>query len=148
MARRKRHWLLNLIIVLTVVVCLLAFTAHYRNWTRLKDDRMQLLTGLYFLDLPYTQLDTVLWKEQIPAMERSHGFSFFAREKGVFTDSLSPGRPVYVFVDDLRQYKMEIHYRDTLVLYLNFADSLETHSMYEYLLERIRSEGAIINPKP
>lgn len=147
-ARKKRHWLLNLLIVLTIVVCLLAFTAHYRNWTRLKEDRMQLLTGLYYLDLPYSQVNKVEWKEQIPVMERSHGFSFFAREKGVFADSLYPARPVYVFVDDLRQRKIEVRYRDTLVLYLNFADSLETHTMYEYLLEKIQpGEGGNL-PEP
>lgn len=137
MATRKRHWLLNLLIAVTMVVCLLAFTAHYRNWTRLEDDRLQLLTGLYYLELPYKDLDEVLWKEKLPGMERSHGFSFFAREKGVFADSLFPGRPVYVFVDDLRQHKIEVRYRDSLLLYLNFADSLQTLAMYELLREQM-----------
>ena len=148
MARKKRHWLLNLIIVLTVIVCLLAFAAHYRNWTRLQEDRMQLLTGLYFVELPYQELNAVQWKEKLPSMERSHGFSFFAREKGVFTDSLYPERPVYVFVDDLRHHKLEIRYQDTLLMYLNFADSLESASMYELLLEKMEKAKEATDPLP
>lgn len=139
MATRKRPWLLNLLIAITVVVCILAFTAHYRNWVRLKEDRVQLLTGVYFLEVPYEALDTVFWVEKIPKLERRHGFSVWAREKGMFMDSLLPNRPVYVFVDDLRQYKLRVQYQDTLTLYLNFADSLETKNMYEFLLEKVRS---------
>ena len=75
-------------------------------------------------------------KQHIPQMVRDHGFSYWAREKGRFNDSLLPGRPIYVFVDDLRQPKLNISYRDTLVLYLNFADSLETRAMYELLLRK------------
>ena len=148
MAGRKRHWLLNLAIVLTVVLCLLAFAAHYRNWTRMRPDRMQLLTGFYYFELPYQDLDSVLWKEKLPGMERSHGFSFFAREKGVFADSLYPGRPVYVFVDDLRQHKIEVRYRDTLVVYLNYADSLETRALYGYLQDRLGQACNPVVPQP
>ncbi len=140
MATRKRPWLLNLLIGITVVVCILAFAAHYRNWVRLKEDRIQLLTGVYYLEIPYGEVDNVLWVEKIPKMERSHGFSVWAREKGTFVDSLLPDRPVYVFVDDLRRHKLRVHYRDTLVLYLNFADSLETQNMYEFL--RAKTDAA------
>ena len=94
---------------------------------------MQILSGIYYRELPFGELDSVLWKERIPQMERSHGFSFWAREKGIFTDSLYPQRPVYVFVDELRQHKIKVRYRDTLVLYLNFSDSLETQAMYQFL---------------
>jgi hypothetical protein len=41
---------------------------------------------------------------------------------------------VYIFVDDLRHPKLKISYRDSLILFLNFADSVETHMMYELLL--------------
>ena len=137
MAIRKRHWLLNLLIAITVVVCILAFTAHYRNWVRIKEDKVQLLTGVYYLEVPYEKLDNVLWVEKIPKLERKHGFSVWAREKGTFVDSLLPDRPVYVFVDDLRRHKLRVRYQDTLTLYLNFADSLETQNMYEFLVEKL-----------
>jgi hypothetical protein len=148
MGAGKRHWMLNLLIVLTVIICLLVFASHSRNWTRLQEDRMQLLTGLYFLDLPYRELDGVAWKEKVPVMERLHGFSFWAREKGVFVDSLLPEQEVYVLVDDLRQHKIKIRYRDSLTIFLNFADSLETHSMYEFLSEKLHDKSSSGDNEP
>ena len=133
MATTRRHWLLNVLIILAVLCSIVAFVVHSRNWTRLQEGRMQILSGIYYRELPFGELDSVLWKERIPQMQRSHGFSFWAREKGIFTDSLYPQRPVYVFVDDLRQHKIKVRYRDTLVLYLNFSDSLETQAMYQFL---------------
>ena len=133
MAKTRRHWVLNLLIVAAILCSIVAFVMHSKNWTRLQEDHMQILSGLYFQDVPFGELDSVLLEERIPQMVRSHGFSFWAREKGVFTDSLYPQRPVYVYVDDLRQHKIKIRYRDTMVLYLNFADSLETQTMYQFL---------------
>jgi hypothetical protein len=133
MARTRRPWVLNLLIAAAVLGSIGAFVMHSKNWMRLQEDRMQILSGLYYQVVPYKDLDSVLWKERIPQMERSHGFSFWAREKGVFMDSLYPLRPVYVYVDDLRQHKIKVRYRDTMVLYLNFADSLETQTMYQFL---------------
>lgn len=144
-ARQRRHWFWNLLLILSLLVCLLAFVAHYRNWTRLQPHRMQLLSGLYYVELPYAELDSVLWIEKIPHMERDHGFSAGAREKGVFRDSLISTRPVYVFVDNLRQAKIKIRYQDTLTLYLNFADSTETVSVYR-LLEQKLMDQAVGNP--
>ena len=133
MAKKRRHWFLNVLIIAAVLCSIFAFVVHSKNWTRLQGDRMQILSGLYYQEVPFGELDSVLWKERIPQMERSHGFSFWAREKGVFVDSLYPERPVYVYVDDLRQHKIKVRYRDTMVLFLNFADSLETRTMYQFL---------------
>lgn len=141
MSRKKRHWLLNLLIIISVIVSLLAFAAHSRNWKRIEQDRVQLLTGLYYKEIVYSEIDSLSWKDQIPQMERDHGFSFWAREKGRFNDSLSPERPVYVFVDDLRQPKLKISYHDSLVLFLNFPDSIETRAMYELLLRKTTPQG-------
>lgn len=138
MAKTRRHWLLNALIVLAVLCSIVAFVIHSRNWTRLQEGRMQILSGLYYQEVPFSELDSVLWKERIPRMERNHGFSFWAREKGVFIDSLHPRRPVYVFVDDLRQHKIKVRYRDTMVLYLNFADSLETQTMFQFLTNELK----------
>ncbi|MGB5189855.1 hypothetical protein [Robiginitalea sp.] len=140
MTRPRRQWLLNLLIVVSVILCLLAFAAHSRTWKRAEADRVQLLTGFYYTEIPYSEIDSLSWKEQLPQLERDHGFSFWAREKGRFRDSLFPGRPVYIFVDDLRHPKLKISYRDSLILFLNFADSVETHLMYELLLRK--TEGS------
>ena len=136
MAKTRRHWALNLLIVLAVLGSLAVFVLHSKNWTGLKEDRMLIVSGFYHQEVPYRDLDSVVWKERIPQMERNHGFSYWAREKGVFVDSLYPQRPVYVFVDDLRQHKIKIRYRDTMVLFLNFSDSLETQSMYAVLKDK------------
>ena len=139
--RKRRHWFWNLLLIVSLLVCLLAFVAHYRNWTRLQPHRMQLLSGVYYVELPYAEMDSLMWVEKIPHMEREHGFSAGAREKGVFRDSLTPGRPVYVFVDNLRQAKIKIRYRDTLTLYLNFADSTETVSVFRLLEQKLQTEN-------
>lgn len=136
MARTKRSVFWNLLLVVCLVVCALAFTAHYRNWTRLEPHRMQLLSGIYYLDLPYAEINSVGWVPKLPQLERQSGFSAGALEKGVFRDSLQPARPVYILVDDLRQDKIAVRYRDSLTLYLNFADSAETHSVYNLLLAK------------
>ncbi|MDM9630077.1 hypothetical protein [Robiginitalea aurantiaca] len=136
MSRPKRHWLLNLLIIFSVILSVLAFAAHARNWKRIKEDRVQLLSGFYYEEIGFSEIDSMSWKDQIPQMERDHGFSFWAREKGRFKDSLYPERPILVFVDDLRQPKLKISYRDSLSLYLNFPDSLETRAMYELLLRK------------
>jgi hypothetical protein len=136
MAITRRHWMLNLLIALAVLGSLAVFVLHSKNWTGLKEDRILIVSGFYHQEVPYSDLDSVLWKERIPQMERNHGFSYWAREKGVFVDSLFPQRPVYVFVDDLRQQKIKIRYKDTLVLFLNFSDSLETRSMYAVLKDK------------
>ncbi len=133
MARRKRHWFWNLLLVVCVIICALAFTIHYRNWTRLEPHRMQLLSGVYYVDLHYADINSVEWVPKLPQMERSSGFSAGALEKGVFRDSLRPGQRVYVLVDDLRQQKIRVHYRDSLTLFLNFSDSTETQSVYALL---------------
>lgn len=136
-ARKRRHWFWNLLLGVSLAVCLLAFVAHYRNWTRLQPDRMQLLSGVYLVEVPYAEIDSLVWKQKLPHMEREHGFSAGAREKGVFRDSLNPAQRVHVFVDNLRQAKIKIRYRDSLLLYLNFADSTETLSMFRLLEQKM-----------
>lgn len=69
-------------------------------------------------------------------MERSHGFSWLAKEKGVFQDSLTQSK-VYVFVDDLRQQKIRLVHNDSLKIFLNFSDSLLTQKVYEELNEKL-----------
>lgn len=141
MNRTRRHWWLNLLIVATVILSILAFAAHSRTWKRSKADSVQFMTGFYYAEIPYREIDSLSWKEQLPQLERDHGFSFWAREKGRFRDSLFPGRPIYIFVDDLRHPKLKISYRDSLTLFLNFTDSVETHGMYELLLEKMNPDS-------
>lgn len=140
--RKRRHWFWNLLLIVSLVVSALAFTAHYRNWTRLHPERMQLLSGFYYLDLPYREMGGVEWVEKLPQLERQNGFSAWAHEKGVFRDTLYPTRKVYVFVEDLRQPKIEVRYRDSLKLYLNFRDSAETESVYALLRTKLDEYGS------
>ena len=67
--------------------------------------------------------------DKLPEMDRKNGFSWMAKEKGVFKDSLTAAK-VYVFVDDLRQQKLRIVHHDSLKLFVNFKDSLETNDTY------------------
>ena len=132
MGTKKRHWLWNLLIVLTVIVCILAFVEHYKNWYKVEEGNLKVLSGLYYQKIPLAELDSVLFVEKLPEMERSSGFSWKAREKGIFLDSVTQTK-VHVFVDDLRQQKIKLVYHDSLTLYMNLQDSTETQELFSIL---------------
>lgn len=73
-------------------------------------------------------------------MERSSGFSWMEKEKGVFKDSLTQSK-VYVFVDDLRQQKIRLVHKDSLKVFLNFSDSLLTQKIYQDLSEKLLTKS-------
>jgi hypothetical protein len=132
MGVKKRHWLWNILIVITVIVCLCAFAAHYKNWTRIEPDKMTILSGIYYHELRYADLDQVEWVEKLPPMVRLNGFSAFEKGKGVyqeFKDTLTD-RKVYVFVDNFEQQKIRLIQKDSSQLFLNLKDSLETLQMF------------------
>ncbi|MBO0320762.1 hypothetical protein J0X14_00525 [Muricauda sp. CAU 1633] len=138
MNKKKRHWLWNILIVLTLIVCLLAFVAHYKNWHKIEEGEFQVFSGIYRQNIPIADMDSILFVEKLPEMERSSGFSWMAKEKGVFKDSIHHTK-VYVFVDDLRQEKIKLVHHDTLQLYFNMQDSLETQEIYTILQARMDS---------
>ncbi|MEQ5790835.1 hypothetical protein J4E06_07215 [Muricauda sp. NFXS6] len=132
MSKRKRHWLWNVLIVLTVIFCVLVFVEHYKNWHKIEEGNLKIFSGIYYQKVPLTELDSVLLVEKLPEMERSSGFSWMEKEKGVFKDSITNTK-VYVFVDDLYQQKIKVVHHDSLKMYLNLKDSLETQKLYAIL---------------
>lgn len=132
MSERKRHWFWNILIVLTVVLCFLAFAEHYKNWHKIEDGNLRIFSGIYYQKIPLTELDSVLLVDKLPEMERSSGFSWMEKEKGVFIDSITQSK-VYVFVDDLYQQKIKLVHHDSLRMYLNLKDSVETQKLYTIL---------------
>lgn len=129
MGKRKRSALWNGLIVATVLLCLSVFVEHYKNWYSLDKGRLKVLSGIYYQKIPLAQMDSLALVDRLPEMERAHGFSWKAKEKGVFMDSISGSR-VHVFVDDLHQRKIRMVHHDSLLLYLNLADSLETQKLF------------------
>tara|TARA_R110002012_G_scaffold66614_1_gene173932 strand:- start:10958 stop:11392 length:435 start_codon:yes stop_codon:yes gene_type:complete len=132
MSKRKRHWLWNVLIVLTVIFCVLVFVEHYKNWHKIEEGNLKIFSGIYYQKVPLTELDSVLLVEKLPEMERSSGFSWMEKEKGVFKDSITNTK-VYVFVDDLYQQKIKVVHHDSLKMFLNLKDSLETQKLYAIL---------------
>lgn len=132
MGAKKKHWLWNILIVITVVVCLCAFAAHYKNWTRLEPDKMTILSGIYYHELKYADVAQVQWVDKIPPMVRLNGFSAFNKGKGVyqeFKDTLTD-KKVYVFVDNFEQQKIRLVGKDASLVFLNLKDSVETVEMF------------------
>lgn len=148
MGTKKSNWIWNILIVITLVICLMAFAAHYKNWTRIEPDKMTILSGIYFHDLKFEDLDEIQWVDRIPPMVRLNGFSAFEKGKGVyqeFKDTLTD-RKVYVFVDNFEQQKIHIVSKDDSQLYLNLKDSTETVEMFDFFkgkmgLQSKNSEG-------
>ncbi|WP_036381498.1 hypothetical protein [Muricauda sp. MAR_2010_75] len=137
MNKKKRHWLWNVLIVLTLIVCLLAFVAHYKNWYKVEEGEFKIFSGIYRQSIPIKDMDSILFVEKLPEMERSSGFSWLAKEKGVFKDSIHHTK-IYVFVDDLRQQKIKLVHHDTLKIYFNMQDSLETQKIYAILQSKMQ----------
>src|SRR5690606_30382037 len=132
MSKRKRHWLWNVLIVLTLVLCVLAFVEHYKNWHKIEQGNFRIFSGIYYQKIPLSELDSVLLVDKLPEMERSNGFSWMEREKGVFKDSVTETK-VYVFVDDLYQQKIKLVHHDSLKMYVNLRDSLKTAELFAIL---------------
>ncbi len=136
MNRKKRHWLWNALIVLTLVACAFAFAVHYKNWHKIEKGEFRILSGIYYQKIPLPTIDSIELVDKLPEMERSNGFSWMVKEKGVFKDSLTQTK-VYVFVDDLRQQKIRLVHQDSLKVYLNFKDSLETQKVFQTLKQEL-----------
>jgi len=142
MARKKRHWLWNILAVITVIVCMLALLAHFKNWTKAKPTGFQILSGFYFKEIKYTDLDSVLLVERIPPMERLNGFSAFDKGKGIyreFKDSLTD-KKVYVFVDNFSNQKIRVVKKDSSQLFVNLKDSVETQELFRFFQEKLDSQ--------
>jgi len=131
---RKRNLFWNVVIVLTLLGCVFAFVVHYKNWIKIEDNHLQVISGVYKQRIPLSEIDSVLWVQKLPEMERKNGFSWLAKEKGVFKDSLS-NTQVYVFVDNLRHQKIRVLHHDSLLLYINLGDSLETDLLFQDLVK-------------
>ena len=138
MARKKRHWLWNILLTIAVIACILAFIAHYKNWTRVKDGHIQILSGVYYKKLPLIDLDSVAMVDRIPQMQRINGFSAGMTEKGVFRDSIRNTK-VYVYVDDLEQQKIRLVYQDSMELFINYSDTTDTQQLYQFFKTQIDS---------
>ena len=128
--RKKNNWFWNVLIVLVLVVCIAAFVIHYKNWSKIEDGEFRITSGIYTQHIPLSELDSISFVDRIPQMERENGFSWLAKEKGIFKDSIDNTK-VYVFVDDLAQQKIRLVHHDSLKLYINFSDSLETQKLYQ-----------------
>lgn len=134
-AWKSRLW--NVIIVVTILLCGLVFAMHYKNWIRQEADTLTILSGFYLREVPYADLDEVGMVRRIPELERINGFSAWEKEKGIFRDSLRPERRIYVYVDNLFSQKIRLVYQDSVELYLNLSDSLETKFLYDHLSEKL-----------
>ncbi len=139
MATKKRHWFWNLLIVLTIILCGLAFASHSKNWTKVTPDKLQLLSGFYYKEIPFQDLDSIGWVERIPPMKRLNGFSAFEKGKGLyqeFKDSLTD-KKVHVYVDNFEQQKIKVVYLDSQKLYVNLKDSLDTIELFDLLQSKL-----------
>lgn len=137
--RKERPWFWNILIVITIIIVLCVFTAHYKNWTKIKSDRFRILSGFYSKEIKFSELDSVLWVDKIPPLIRLNGFSAMETEKGIykeFKDSLTDTK-VNVFVDKLSDPKIKLIYGDSLKLFFNLSDSTDTQRLYQQLSIRI-----------
>jgi len=133
MAQKKRHWLWNLLIVLTCIICALAFALHYKNWTQKEEDRITIVSGFYFTEILFEDIQEVSLVPKIPELDRVSGFSAWEIEKGIFRDTIENISNIRVYVDDLKQEKIKLDRKEASSVYLNFTDSLKTKEMYDFL---------------
>ncbi|WP_298502963.1 hypothetical protein [uncultured Maribacter sp.] len=141
MANKKRHWLWNLILLITLTVCLLAFIVHYKNWTKIEPNSIKMVSGVYYKEIKFVDVDSVSMVQRIPAMERLNGFSALSKGNGLyreFKDSLTD-KKVYVFVDNFEQQKIRLVYQDSLKLFFNYKDSVETKELFSLFESKLNA---------
>jgi hypothetical protein len=133
--QKKGFWIWNLLLGFTVVICALAFLSHSKNWIKIKDDRMRIISGFYIKNLDFAALDSVVMVERLPPMIRLSGFSAFDKGKGIyreFKDTLTD-KKVFVFVDNFSNHKIRLVTYDSDQLFVNLRDSLETDTLFQFL---------------
>lgn len=140
--KEGRSWFWNILAVITVIVCLVAFILHYKNWTSTDNEGFRVMSGFYYQKIKFSDLDSVLLEERIPPMERLNGFSAFAKEKGVFRefkDSLTD-KKVYVFADNIENSKIKLVHHDSIKIFVNLKDSVETEQLFQQLSNKLPVE--------
>lgn len=146
MAQKKRHWLWNLLIVLTCVICAVAFALHYKNWIQIDEDRMTIVSGFYYTELLFEDIQEVTMVPKIPELDRVSGFSAWDIEKGIFRDTIQNIGNIRIYIDDLKQEKIKLDRKEASTIYLNFTDSLKTKEMHDFLAAtRINKELDVKN---
>lgn len=131
MVRKKRLWVWNIIIVLTILVCLAVFALHLKTYTREAPDKLTLISGFYSSEIDYNEIENISMVPKIPEMERVSGFSVWAVEKGIFRDTIQNMVGIRVYVDDLTQAKIKLEQKNAPNIYFNFKDSLLTRSYFD-----------------
>ena len=140
MAQKKRHWFWNFLIVLTCAICVLAFALHYKNWTQIEEDRMTIVSGFYYTEILFDDIQEVTLVPKIPELDRVSGFSAWEIEKGIFRDTVQNIGNIRMYIDDLRQEKIKLDRKEASSVYLNFTDSLRTKEMFEFLTAALNNK--------
>jgi len=131
----KKNWIWTITLIITVVCCAAVLILHVKNWVTSDNNTLGLRSGFYNVEIPLSELDSVVFVERIPPMQRLHGFSALEKEKGVFRefkDSLTD-KKVHVFVDNINQNKVKLVYKDSSYVYFNLKDSVETVQLFQKL---------------
>ncbi|WP_299319109.1 hypothetical protein [uncultured Maribacter sp.] len=131
----KKNWIWTITLILTIIGCAAVLILHVKNWVTNDEISLGLRSGFYNIEIPLNELDSVVFVERIPPMQRLHGFSALEKEKGVFRefkDSLTD-KKVHVFVDNINQNKVKLVYKDSSYVYFNLKDSVETVQLFQKL---------------
>tara|TARA_R110000868_G_scaffold274581_1_gene534054 strand:+ start:75 stop:515 length:441 start_codon:yes stop_codon:yes gene_type:complete len=137
----KNHWVWSVMLIVTVILCAVILILHFKNWISSDNESLKLRSGFYHVEIPYSDLDSVLLIDRMPPMERLNGFSALEKEKGVFRefkDSLT-NKKVHVFVDNISQQKVKLVYEDSVYLYFNLKDSAETINLLDDLIAKMNT---------
>lgn len=137
----KNHWVWTVLLIVTVIICASILILHFKNWISNDNQSLKLRSGFYAVEIPYSELDSVVMVERIPLMERLNGFSALEKEKGIFRefkDSLTD-KKVHVFIDNIGQQKVKLVYKDSVYLYFNLKDSVETINLLDELTAKMNS---------
>ena len=137
----KNNWVWTVLLIVTVIICASILILHFKNWISNDSESLKLRSGFYAVEIPYSELDSVVMVERIPLMERLNGFSALEKEKGIFRefkDSLTD-KKVHVFIDNIGQQKVKLVYKDSVYLYFNLKDSVETINLLDKLTAKMNS---------
>ncbi|WP_141402437.1 hypothetical protein [Sediminicola luteus] len=130
---RKYLWIM---VILAVLLCGAALLSHTKNWIQIERDQFKVTSGFYRNSIAFTELDSVVLVDSLPRKQRKHGFTVRGREKGVY-QNLEDSTTVYVFLDRAEGPKVKLVYQDSLRLFVNYRDSLDTQALFETIQLRL-----------
>ena len=144
-AKRPRNHRNTIVVTLLVIAlaCIPVFMVDYENTVTVNDDMIE-IKGDYAMNIPVSEIDTVLLVEQLPSIKlRTNGIS--TRKVNIGNYKMSDGNKCRLYVNNEVPLFVEIKCQQTTdngqqtLIFINRKTVEETKTLYEEIFNSIRN---------